>query len=143
MRETPQTPGAADGPWQRIEPETAQNLEEEMSHVAGSRTHPHRFPLPLGEAYPRHHPATEPSPVPSVTPRFPYACLHSRLLSCPHLTPFGQPAGRKQRALVEGQGFACAAARCQTARRTADPSRGAVFWGSLLSPDRPMGSEGG
>lgn len=113
-----------------------------MSHMAGSRTDRHQFPLPFGEAYPRHCPGAEPSPVPSVTPRFPYACLRSRLLSCPHLTPFGQPAGRKQRALVEGQGFACAGARCQTARRAADPSRGAVFWGSRLSPDRPMGAEG-
>lgn len=122
------------------EPETAQKLQEEVS----CRTHHHHFTLPLAEAYPWHHPAAEPSPVPCVTPRFPAACLHSRLLSCPHLTPFGQPAGRKQRALVEGQGFTCAGARCQTARRMADPSRGAgaVFWGSLLSPDRPMGTEG-
>lgn len=44
-----------------------------MNHTAGSRTHQHQFPLPFGEAYPWRRPATEPSPVPSVTPRFPYA----------------------------------------------------------------------
>lgn len=113
-----------------------------MNRAAISRTHWQRSPLLFSEAFPQHCPATKPSPVPFVTPRFPYACLHCRLLSCPHLTPFGQPAGRKQRALVEGQGFACAAARCQTARRTADPSGGAAFWGSLLSPDRLMGTKG-
>ena len=110
--------------------------------MASSRIPRHQFPFAFGRAYPWHRPAAEPSLVPSVTLRFPYACLHSRLRSCPHLTPLGQPAGRKQRALVEGQGFACAGARCQTARRTADPSRGAVFWGSLLSPDRLIGTEG-
>ena len=44
-----------------------------MSRTAGGRTHRHQFPLPFGEAYPWHHPATEPSPVPSVTLCFPSA----------------------------------------------------------------------
>lgn len=82
--------------------------------MASTRTHWHQFPLMFGEGYHWHRPAAESSPVPFVTP-LPLHCLRCRLLSCPHLTPFSQPAGRKQRALVEGQRSACAGARCQTA----------------------------
>lgn len=38
VKEKPQIPGAADGRWQRTEPEPPQNLTEETSGASGRRT---------------------------------------------------------------------------------------------------------